>query len=118
MPNKLEPFYLKLGENIRQLRTQRKIKQAVIASHLGLSRISISNIESGTQRIQLHYLQILAKLLQVSLDELLPNMENLNTEITNKLEKKISNTEISNNPESLGKVKDFILFSKSSKTTP
>lgn len=114
MPDlKLDLFYIKLGQNISQLRREKKIKQETLASHLGLSRISISNIESGKQRIQLHSLLSLAGLLQVSINELIPVMTNLADNMPSKLEKKISNTEISNNKESLDRAKDFILFSKS-----
>ena len=111
--SKLDMFYIKLGENISTLRNQKRIKQETVASHLGLSRISISNIESGKQRIQLHSLMSLVDLFQVSLSDLIPNPETNTSNITNKLEKKITATEISNSKESIEKAKDFILFSQS-----
>lgn len=118
MPNnKLDEFYIKLGENVRHHRDKRKLKQETVAAHLGKSRITISNIESGRQRIQLHSLVILARYLQTTIEELLPSLEQVDIDSLNKFEKKIANTEISHNPESVDIVKEFILRSKS-RTTP
>ena len=110
-------FYTKLGHNIRSSREKRNLKQEAIATHLGLTRISISNIETGKQKIQLHALVELAEYLKVSILELLPALEFTKTELSTKLEQKISRAEISDNANTVERVKDFIRLSTSKPVT-
>lgn len=115
MLNKVDQnsFYQKLGENIRSVRDEKKVKQETLANHLGFTRISISNIETGKQKIQLHSLIQLSDYLQVPIENLLPSPRQVMKEINSKIERKINNTEISNNSNSLEKIKDFIRLSTS-----
>ncbi len=56
---------------VRKLRTEKKIKQEVAANFLGLSQGNYAKIENGQQQIKLEALEKLAKLLEVSVDDLL-----------------------------------------------
>ena len=51
---KIEVSYRMLGLRLQMEREHRKITQDEIAKKTGLNRTSISNIEMGRQRIQLH----------------------------------------------------------------
>lgn len=117
MLNKIEQqeFYQRLGAKIRFLRDQKGIKQEVLGKHLGFTRISVSNIETGKQKIQLHTLIDLADLLNIPVEEILPPLKTIRLESTEKykLEKKISNTEISDRPLAVERIKDFIRLSTS-----
>ena len=66
-------FYKNLGESIRDFRKKEKISQEILATHLGLSRISIVNIEKGKQKIQIYNLYLIAKYLKTSIDDLMPS---------------------------------------------
>ena len=107
-----DTFYQKLGENIKAARESKKVKQETLASHLGFSRISVSNIEMGKQKIQVHSLVEVSNYLQVPLEQLVPLRDISKSGITSQMEKKISNTEVLNR-KSLEKIKDFIRLSTS-----
>ena len=47
-----DALYVKLGELIRTARDNENIKQELLAEYLDLSRVSISNIENGKQKIR------------------------------------------------------------------
>jgi transcriptional regulator with XRE-family HTH domain len=47
-------FYRQLGANIRERREQRKLSQEAVARMVGLTRTSLTNIESGRQHPPLH----------------------------------------------------------------
>jgi transcriptional regulator with XRE-family HTH domain len=104
-------FYQKVGQSIRSIRQRKQIKQEILATHLGLNRVSISNIETGKQRIQLHTLVEIASFFKTPLDELVPMSDLIRSELDSRLEKKISSAEISNNSEAVEKVRSFIQFS-------
>lgn len=65
-------LYTRIGQQIRDLRNLRGITQDTLASQISVSRTSITNIEKGRQRLQLHTLYEIALVLDVELDELLP----------------------------------------------
>ncbi|WP_165501693.1 helix-turn-helix domain-containing protein [Pedobacter frigiditerrae] len=69
-------FYKKLGGLIRSARKNAKYKQEFLAMELGLTRTSLVNIEHGNQKIQLHVLLDLARIINVEVTELLPKLEN------------------------------------------
>ena len=100
-------FYKRLGQNIKTYRG--KIKQEAVAQVLGLTRISVSNIENGKQRIQLHTLAQLARYLSVDVADMIPTFYQPSEPISNLLEKRIAKAEI--NSESMGKVTDFVKLS-------
>lgn len=61
----------KLGQNLKRIRTKKKMSQGDIARTLELHRAYISGIESGKRNPTLATIQKLADALGVSADELL-----------------------------------------------
>lgn len=59
-----------IGQNIRKLRKQQKVKQAVLASALGIGRQTISAYECGVTLPDIFLLIKIADYFGVSLDEL------------------------------------------------
>ena len=49
------------------------MSQEDLAAKVGLTRVSITNIENGKHRIQVHTLYAIAQALEVPISELLPN---------------------------------------------
>lgn len=62
-------FYSKIGENIKAAREKRDMKQHVLAEMLGLSRVSVVNIEKGRQHVTLHALWQIATLLNTNFSD-------------------------------------------------
>lgn len=76
MPNLDESrLYASLGHRIRALRKQSGLSQDDLASRLGLLRTSITNIESGRQKLTLASLYKLSAAFNVSFDYLLPPLD-------------------------------------------
>lgn len=67
-------FYEKLGDNIRDARKQCNLNQEELGERLGMSRVSIVNIETGKQRLPLHVLWDMSDVLKIKLSELVPEM--------------------------------------------
>lgn len=65
-------FYQQLGKNIREHRNRLKLSQDRLAKLVGLTRTSLTNIESGRQRPPLHVFCELLEYLKVDASELLP----------------------------------------------
>ena len=59
-----DAFYLDLGQKVRAVREERKLTQEALASLLGITRTSVTNIEKGRQ-----------KMLSVSPYLLMPSMQ-------------------------------------------
>jgi transcriptional regulator with XRE-family HTH domain len=68
----VDPFYRHIGAIIKTRRETLKMKQEVLAGQLGISRGSLSNIETGRQSILVHQLYRFADMLQLSPNDLLP----------------------------------------------
>ena len=73
-PNFLQ-VYQAVGERIRAERKKLKITQDELASQVGLTRTSITNLEKGKQKFLLHTLVQIADCLGTSPARLLPNCE-------------------------------------------
>lgn len=69
--NDREDFYKQLGQKIRNHRGK-SLSQEAIASAVGLTRTSISNIEAGRQKLLLHTFVDIANALNVEITKLLP----------------------------------------------
>lgn len=67
-------LYIELGANIRAARERAKLDQATLADAVGLVRTSITNIERGRQRPQLHVIYAIADVLKVSISDILPRV--------------------------------------------
>jgi transcriptional regulator with XRE-family HTH domain len=65
-------LYRKIGERIREKRTEAKLTQGQLADAVGLLRTSVTNIEAGRQKTPLHVLYDLCIELDVAVAEILP----------------------------------------------
>lgn len=61
-----------IGEKIRQAREKISLSQTKLAEKLGISRVSIVNIEKGRQHAPVHTLWDIAEQLGVEVAELIP----------------------------------------------
>ena len=70
-----EPFYVEFGRRVREERERRKWSQEALGQALPtrLTRASIANIEAGQQRVLAHTLVELARVLDVSVKDLVPS---------------------------------------------
>jgi len=107
-------FYTKLGYLLKLARVKAKKSQEALAEHLGLSRVTIVNIEKGRQKILVHDLVIAAQFLNASLSELIPsNFESEESQLNLNLKNKI-NRKFSGNESQVLKVEDFVKLTLSS----
>lgn len=68
-------IYRAVGEAIAVRRNELKFTQDYVANKVGLSRASLANIETGRQKIILHYLYKIAAVLELPrMEQLLPAM--------------------------------------------
>lgn len=68
-----QTFYKGLGRNIRELRLANQWTQGGLASHIGVSRDVLANIETGRQNVHVHQLIEIANALGGrSIESLLP----------------------------------------------
>ena len=67
--------YRMVGERIREERKRQNITQEELASRVGLTRTSITNVEKGRQKLLLHTLVQIADRLGVSPERLLPTLD-------------------------------------------
>lgn len=65
-------FYQSLGGNICDSRKRSGLTQEMLADQLSISRVSMTNIESGKQRLPLHLVSKIAEVLRTRLDSLIP----------------------------------------------
>lgn len=66
-------LYVALGGLIRSRRERMRLTQGELARRVGMTRTSITNIENGKQKVQLHTLYAIASVLEVSPQALLPS---------------------------------------------
>lgn len=69
-----DAFYSALGQRIRERRIERGITQSQLAQLLSLSRTSVTNIESGRQKLLVHTLIQIASVLNMEVSTLLPDI--------------------------------------------
>jgi transcriptional regulator with XRE-family HTH domain len=68
-------LYHALGKAIAAKRRTKGMSQAALGTHVGLTRASIANIETGRQKVLLHYVYLAAAALECSsITELLPEI--------------------------------------------
>ncbi len=65
-------FYKQLGANIRTIRQRLDLSQDQLARSIGLTRTSLTNIESGRQHPPLHTFCEIVEQLKVDASDLLP----------------------------------------------
>lgn len=65
-------FYETVGSRIKLARNMQLLTQDDLAFIFGISRVSVTNIETGKQRLPLHLIVALCGLLAITVDELVP----------------------------------------------
>jgi transcriptional regulator with XRE-family HTH domain len=70
----MDRFYEQFGQRVRSARLELRLNQEALGHRVGLERSSISNVEKGRQRVQLHMLLEFAAALEVPPMQLLPEM--------------------------------------------
>jgi transcriptional regulator with XRE-family HTH domain len=70
-----QSFYKEVGMRVRRAREDRGLTQEAVASQVGLTRTSMTNIEKGRQRVALHTLMDIAQVLAVPFIHLIPEDE-------------------------------------------
>lgn len=78
-PN-IDEFYIYVGEKVRFQRKKARMDQETLARHVNLSRTTIINIEKGRQRLSLEHAWLTAKVLEISIEDILPPMETKSVE--------------------------------------
>lgn len=68
----VEAIYKEIGFSIRTVRRASGMTQAELGTILGLTRITIANMETGAQRIHLHHVYAIAEAFDVDPKDLLP----------------------------------------------
>jgi DNA-binding XRE family transcriptional regulator len=68
----LPAVYREFGQRVRIGRGRSQLTQDMLAHQIGLSRTSVTNIESGKQAVLLHQVYDIAKALDTSIQTLLP----------------------------------------------
>jgi transcriptional regulator with XRE-family HTH domain len=103
------------GQRIRHARESAGVKQEVLSNFLGFkSRISITNIESGKQNIQITTLAEIAEYLKVDVSSLVPPLEIIKKDVNRKLVRNLGKDGVANG-DSLERIKGFIRFTASKK---
>ena len=64
-------LYAGIGDRVRHYREQQGLTQGELAAALDLTRVSITNLEAGRQRMKLHNIYALAECLGVGIGDLL-----------------------------------------------
>lgn len=67
-----DDFYASLGGRVQRGRKRANLSQAELADRLGLTRASIANLEAGRQRPSALHAAMLADVLGVPVQDLLP----------------------------------------------
>jgi transcriptional regulator with XRE-family HTH domain len=88
-------FYKNLGESIKAIRKNKQITQEALANYLGLSRVSVVNIENGRQKPLVHTLIEMSLYLKVPVSELLGHntVNDLDQSISDKVNRRARQTE-------------------------
>ena len=66
-----KPAAQKFGENMKKIRLEKGMSQGDICRELGLDRAYISNVENGKQNLTISTMEKVAKVLEVSVSQLL-----------------------------------------------
>jgi transcriptional regulator with XRE-family HTH domain len=70
-------LYAVIGERLAKQRDRKGLSQEDLADQIGLSRASITQAESGQQRLPLQALYLIAAVLGVAIADLLPTVDEL-----------------------------------------
>ncbi|MFP4026153.1 MAG: helix-turn-helix domain-containing protein [Thiohalospira sp.] len=62
---------MSLAENIKNIREEKNLKQIEVANHIGVDKSAYSKIEKGTRSLNIEELQKMAKLFNMTTDQIL-----------------------------------------------
>ena len=107
-------FYKKLGERIRVLRDSFKLSQESVAKRLGISRVSLSQIENGERKMTAEELAKLSNIFKIDADILLDLKKDVVITIKESREHSIDKSKnelrISVPQKNLDKFKEVLLY--------
>ena len=63
---------LAVGVRIAKVRKRRGLSQAALAKLIGISRVSVTNMEAGHHGASLHRIYVVASILKVPVTDLIP----------------------------------------------
>jgi len=91
-----DTLYAEFGRLVREHRRRLRLTQIQLATHVGLTRTSITNIEQGRQKVLLHQVFAIAESLGVRPEALLPSEtpSEVSPRIEEKLDKHLKSTEM------------------------
>lgn len=69
--NRIEDVYIKIGDSILNARLKKDLTQEQVAEKLRCNRTSIAKIEMGKQRVLIHDLIDICKVLDLDIKEIL-----------------------------------------------
>jgi len=72
-------LYAVIGERVARERSRKGMSQEDLAAQVGLSRASITQAESGQQKLPLQSLYLIAGVLSVAIADLLPTVDELSS---------------------------------------
>lgn len=81
-------IYLIIGRKIKETRTRLSITQTELAKRINMARTSLTNIESGEQKLPIHMLYKIAFVLKVPITDLLPEFKEEDIDISALLDQK------------------------------
>jgi len=103
------PTQKQLGQKIKELREERELSQGQLGKFVGVSRAAISEIERGNRGLDALELAKIAKLFELSTDELLQDKRSRDKSLLKKKCTAITNKGIKFQPEKLRQVVLYIL---------
>lgn len=74
-------FYRTFGKRIKNRRRELKFTQVRLSELVGMSRTALANIEAGAQRTSVFSLMRMADALDISPDELIPNLSEVEAQL-------------------------------------
>lgn len=87
----MDTFYKKLGQRIKKLREAFLFSQEILAKEIGISRVSLSQIENGSRNVSAEELSIISKIFNISMEVLLDKTKEINIEI---IKNKVKNEDV------------------------
>jgi len=108
----VNPFYMKIGKRIKILREQAGYSQEKLAGLLKMSRVSLSQIETGVRKISADEIAKLSKVFNVTSDILLDLQKDIEVVIekSSKATKSKSDLRIKVPQKNLAKFKEVFLY--------
>jgi transcriptional regulator with XRE-family HTH domain len=105
-------FYKKIGKRIKNLREKAAYSQEKLADLLGISRVSLSQIETGSRRISAEEVARLSKIFNVTSDILLDLKKDIEVvlEKTDKSKRQKPGLRINVPKKNLNKFKEVLLY--------